>query len=89
MMPAEATQKDIAVVRNALGLDRPWPVQYWRFVEGAAHGDFGRSVRFRRPAMDLILERYRTLLKQGALLVAEADAVPSFVHRAQPGWITT
>ena len=54
MMPAEATQKDIELMRSALGLDRPWPVQYWRFVSRAVQGDFGRSVRFRRPAMDLI-----------------------------------
>jgi len=48
MMPAEATQADIALMRAHLGLDRPWPVQYWRFVARALQGDFGRSVRFRR-----------------------------------------
>ena len=84
MMPAEATQKDIAVVRNALGLDRPWPVQYWRFVESAVHGDFGRSVRFRRPAIDLILERYGATLELGglAVLIVIAVALPVGVYSA-------
>ena len=55
MAPPEASQADIAVMRNYLGLDRPWPVQYWNFISHAVQGDFGKSVRFRRPAMDLIL----------------------------------
>jgi peptide/nickel transport system permease protein len=69
MMPAEATQKDIELMRASLGLDRPWPVQYWRFISRAVQGDFGRSVRFRRPAMDLIAERYGATLELGGLAV--------------------
>jgi peptide/nickel transport system permease protein len=69
MMPAEASQKDIELMRASLGLDRPWPVQYWRFATRAIQGDFGKSVRFRRPAMDLIAERYAATLELGGLAV--------------------
>ncbi len=54
MMPAAATKEDIAVMRAYLGLDRPWPVQYWRFISRAIQGDFGRSVRFNRPALEVV-----------------------------------
>jgi peptide/nickel transport system permease protein len=84
MMPAEATQKDIDLMRTALGLDRPWPVQYWRFMSNALHGDFGRSVRFRRPAMDLIAERYAATLELGglAVLIVIVVALPVGVYAA-------
>ena len=62
MMPAEATKEDIAMMRAYLGLDRPWPVQYWRFISRAVQGDFSRSVRFNRPALaiahDLAVVKY-------------------------------
>jgi peptide/nickel transport system permease protein len=84
MMPAEASQADIDLMRAHLGLDRPWPVQYWRFVSQALQGDFGRSVRFRRPAMDLILERYPATLELGglAVLIVIAIALPVGVYSA-------
>jgi peptide/nickel transport system permease protein len=84
MMPAEATQADIELMRNALGLDRPWPVQYGRFVNRVLHGDLGKSVRFRRPALDLIAERYAATLELGglAVLVVIALAIPVGVYAA-------
>jgi len=84
MMPAEATKEDIALMRAYLGLDRPWPVQYWMFVSRAARGDFGRSVRFNRPALDVVAERYPATLELGglAILVVLSIALPVGVHSA-------
>jgi peptide/nickel transport system permease protein len=84
MMPAEASQKDIELMRASLGLDRPWPVQYWRFATRAIQGDFGKSVRFRRPAMDLIAERYAATLELGglAVLIVIIVALPVGVYSA-------
>src|SRR5439155_371915 len=78
MMPAEASKADIELVRAHLGLDRPWTVQYWRFLTQALQGDFGRSVRFRRPALDLVAERYGATLELGglAVLIVIAVALP-------------
>src|SRR5437879_4555600 len=75
MAPPEASQADIAAMRAYLGLDRPWAVQYGRFVTRALQGDFGQSVRFRRPALDLVLERYGATLDLGGLAVVIASVV--------------
>ena len=84
MMPAEASKADIELVRAHLGLDRPWTVQYWRFLTQALQGDFGRSVRFRRPALDLVAERYGATLELGglAVLIVIAIALPVGVYSA-------
>jgi peptide/nickel transport system permease protein len=90
LMPPEATQADIGAARVALGLDKSLPEQYWVFISHAAHGDFGRSLRFGRPAIDMVAERYpNTLLLGGvALLFALSIALPvgvySAVHRGTP-----
>ena len=84
MMPAEASKADIELMRAHLGLDRPWAVQYWRFATQAFQGDFGRSVRFRRPALDLVTERYGATLELGglAVLIVIAVALPVGVYSA-------
>src|SRR5689334_8798290 len=84
MMPAEASQSDIDLMRKHLGLDRPWLVQYWRFATRALQGDFGRSVRFRRPALELVAERYMATLELGglAVLIVIAIALPVGVYSA-------
>src|SRR2546430_934460 len=84
MMPAEASKADIELMRAHLGLDRPWSVQYWRFLTQALQGDFGRSVRFRRPALDLVAERYGATLELGglAVLIVIVVALPVGVYSA-------
>src|SRR5438128_12655834 len=76
MMPAEASKADIELMRAHLGLDRPWAVQYCRFATQALQGDFGRSVRFRRPALDLVTERYGATLALGGLALRTVITVP-------------
>lgn len=53
----EMSPADIDAVRRAYGFDRPLPEQYLTLVGRMAQGDFGRSMRYRSPAMPLILER--------------------------------
>jgi peptide/nickel transport system permease protein len=38
-----------AALRHSFGLDDPFPVQYYRWITEALHGDFGRSFRTREP----------------------------------------
>lgn len=84
MMPPEATQQDLALVRAHLGLDRPWPEQYWIFLRQAVRGDFGRSIRFSRPALDVVLERFPATLELGglAMLISVLIALPVGVYSA-------
>ena len=40
---------------RAYGLDRPIPVQYWRYLRGLAHGDFGPSLKYRNHTVNDII----------------------------------
>jgi len=84
LMPPEATQADIAAARVAYGFDKSWPEQYAVFLTHAVQGDFGTSLRFRRPALDLVRERYpySLLLGGAALLFALSVALPVGVYSA-------
>jgi ABC-type dipeptide/oligopeptide/nickel transport system permease component len=52
-----ATFQEREEVRRVYGLDKPFYVQYVRFVINAAQGRFGKSYVSRVPALGLILER--------------------------------
>jgi glutathione transport system permease protein len=54
----DATQQDIAVVRAALGLDRPLWEQYVTYLWNVLHGDFGISLKTRRAVSEEIGERF-------------------------------
>jgi peptide/nickel transport system permease protein len=70
MLPDTATQEDIAQLRTALGLDKPWPVQYWLFISKAVQGDFGRSIKGQMPVIDLLKERLPNSIKLAAVSLA-------------------
>lgn len=50
----DATPAQITAERNAMGLDRPFVVQYVYWLKAAAHGDFGRSISNGEPVTSLI-----------------------------------
>src|SRR5216110_3666976 len=83
-MPMDIQAKDVNEFRERLGFNDPVPVQYVRFVAGAVRGDFGESLRYRRDALGLVLERLpATLLLAGtAMLLTPALAVPLGVATA-------
>lgn len=55
---------DKAAIRERLGLNDPFLTQYWRFLTGIiAHGDFGNSYFFKRPTIDVILEKLPATLE--------------------------
>lgn len=53
-----ATQQEQEQVRKAFGLDKPFHIQYLRFLWNALHGNFGKSYVSRVPTLGLILERF-------------------------------
>ena len=63
MLGQERTQADIARLTAELGLDQPFPVQYWRFLEQAVQGNFGLSYRQGRPVADILVERLPATLE--------------------------
>jgi len=69
---AASTPEQIDRLREQLNLDDPAVVRYGRFVAGAVQGDLGTSVQYKRPVIDLILERLPSTvqLTAASLLVA-------------------
>ena len=63
--PANASAEQLDMIRARFGLDKPIPVQYWVFVKNAMRGDFGTSVTFGRPAMEVVLKRIPATLQLG------------------------
>jgi len=54
----DADEATVALVRQELGLDQPLPRQFLNFFAKVAQGDFGTSMRTRRPVIDEISERF-------------------------------
>src|SRR2546425_660062 len=77
-MPMDIQAKDVNEFRQRLGFNDPLPVQYARFLGGATRGDFGESLRYRRDALGLVLERLPAtfLLAATSLLLTTCVAVP-------------
>ncbi|MEO1532856.1 MAG: ABC transporter permease, partial [Pseudomonadota bacterium] len=67
MLGQERTQADVVELRERLGLNDPFPVQYWNFLKGAVQGEFGISFRQGRPVSDLIVERAPATLELAAV----------------------
>jgi glutathione transport system permease protein len=55
----DATPETVALVRQDLGLDKSLPEQFIRFAGGVLHGDFGKSLRTKRPVSAEIAERFQ------------------------------
>ena len=65
-MPMDIQAKDVNEWRERLGFNEPVAVQYARFMGGAVRGDFGESLRYRRDALGLVLERLPATLQLAA-----------------------
>jgi peptide/nickel transport system permease protein len=70
VLPMSATPEDYANARQYLGLDRPYLEQYLSFVARAVTGDFGMSIRARRPVSELIQQRLPNSLRLAAFAMA-------------------
>jgi peptide/nickel transport system permease protein len=74
----------IAFLRAKYHLNEPLPVRYALWVKDVAHGDFGESIRIKRPVRDLILEKLPVTgeLAGLAMLVAVVIGVPTGIFAA-------
>jgi peptide/nickel transport system permease protein len=60
--------------RQELGLDRSLPVQYWLYMKDVVTGDFGDSLYYNQPAVDVVMDRFPNTLKLVA--VAAGFGIP-------------
>jgi peptide/nickel transport system permease protein len=84
-LPIGATNAEIAALRNELGLNDPYLVQYGRFIMNAIRFDFGESLYWRVNTMRLIGEHLpKTIqLAASALLISIIVSFPLGVAAAR------
>ncbi len=58
-----ATEEEVALIREQMGLNDPIHVQYARYLWGLARGDLGRSLTYRRQVLDEIISRIPATLE--------------------------
>ena len=62
MLGTEATEVQITSLRQELGLDKPFPVRYLRWLGGFFSGNLGISYVYRQPVWDLIAPKLELTL---------------------------
>jgi len=74
----------IAFLRQKYHLDQPLPVRYGLWIKGVLQGDFGESIRIRRPVLDLVEEKLPVTgeLALLAFVIAVAIGVPAGILAA-------
>ncbi|AVJ25762.1 MULTISPECIES: ABC transporter permease [Achromobacter] len=84
MVGQDTTPEQRAQLREQLGLDDPFVVQYAHFVINAVQGDFGMSYRHRRPVSDLLEERMPATLELSfvSAVMALALGIPMGIYTA-------
>jgi peptide/nickel transport system permease protein len=99
MLGTHATPQRVALLHHEWGLDKPLPVQYWRFLGRMVHGDLGSSLFYSVPAGRLVWERLPATLwliglgtllavliavPLAALAATRRDRLPDHVVRVVP-----
>lgn len=85
MLGESARPADRQALRGSLGLDRPLPEQYLRYLGGLVRLDLGESFEYQRPVAALLAERIPATLELAgaALALALVLAVPLGVLAAR------
>lgn len=78
------SEEQYVSLQQQLGLDQPIYVQYANWLNKILHGDFGLSLRSRRPVIETLLERYPATIYLAitAMLVAFLMALPAGIFAA-------
>lgn len=63
MVAITASAEEKAAMREQLGLNDPFLVQYGQFLKNALQGDLGTSYFFKRPTVEVILEKLPATLE--------------------------
>jgi peptide/nickel transport system permease protein len=85
-----ASTEEIQRAREVLGFDKPLYVQYLTYVWNVMHLDFGNSLSYRQPAMQVVLSALPATIELTlfSLILAIAISIPlgiiSALHRGKP-----
>ena len=62
MLGDSATPEKVEVLREAMGLNKPIYIQFIRWFSRVLQGDFGNSIFFQKPVLQVIAARAETSL---------------------------
>ncbi len=84
MAGPDASLEEMEKMRKALGLDKPIYVQYVIYLGNVAKGDLGTSLRYHRPALELVIERLPATaqLALTSMVVAALISIPAGIIAA-------
>ncbi|UJF23922.1 ABC transporter permease [Suttonella sp. R2A3] len=92
MTAMSASAEEKAALRESLGLNDPFFVQYGRYLYNAVQGDFGTSYFFKRPTIEVILEKLPATaeLVFASALIVIGLSIPLGVYTAihPRSWLT-
>lgn len=92
MMGQEATLADRAELRERLGLNDPFFIQFYNYAGRALQGDFGISYRLQQPVMGLIMSRLPATLElafvSGFLAFVFGVTLGVYTALNRQGWIS-
>jgi len=78
LLGEETNAADIAKANQRWGLDRPLYIQYFKFLESAAAGEFGKSFKYGEPVTGVIKARLPATIELAlfAIVIATLLAIP-------------
>jgi peptide/nickel transport system permease protein len=71
----EASEEQVAKIRDSLGLDRPYHIQYLDYIARALMGDMGRSIISRKPVAALIRDFFPVTFELTTASIAIASLI--------------
>lgn len=88
ILGVQANEQNVAALRERLGLNEPFLVQYWNWLTGVLRGDWGRSLITGQPVLPQLQARLPATVQLAAmaLLVGVLIAFPAGILSAlRPG----
>jgi len=84
MLGPQASVEDIEALRQNLGLNDPLYVQFFHYIGDLLRGNFGVSLTYNEPIVQLIMERFPNtlILAASALIIAFMIGVPAGIISA-------
>jgi peptide/nickel transport system permease protein len=78
LLGERATEATVREIESQYGLDDPIHIQYFRYVENVVRGDFGTSIRSRRPVSEELSERFPATIElaMAAMLFSVMFGIP-------------
>ncbi|WEX11442.1 ABC transporter permease [Chelativorans sp. AA-79] len=75
MLGLNASPEALESLRSQMGLDRPVSTRYLDWLGGMVVGDFGRSITYSSPVIDLVAERLAVSLPLAVIALALSTAI--------------